>query len=37
MDRWVIKVVWLDGDEEYLKEGTQPAIFAGRERAGERS
>lgn len=31
--RYSIKVIWQDGEEEYLKEGSRPALFANRERA----
>lgn len=31
--RYAIKVIWRDGEEEYLKEGSRPATFANRERA----
>jgi hypothetical protein len=31
--RFAIKVIWLDGEEEYLKEGSNVARFANRERA----
>lgn len=33
MPAYAIKVIWLEGDEEYLKEGRKTAQFANRERA----
>lgn len=30
-----IKVIWLDGEEEYLKEGDRIALFLNEHRAGE--
>lgn len=35
MSKLAIKVVWLDGREEYLKESTEPASFVNRARADE--
>lgn len=32
---YAIKVIWLEGDEEYLKEGGRRRSFANRERAEE--
>ena len=36
-ERWAIKVVWSDGEEEYLKEGIRVAIFSSRSRAHEQA
>jgi hypothetical protein len=30
---WAVKVVWLDGEEEYLAQGSHITRFANRERA----
>lgn len=35
MKPFAIKVVWLDGEEEFLKEGSRVARFANRKRAEE--
>lgn len=35
VSKLAIKVVWLDGEEEYLKEGAEPASFVNRARAEE--
>lgn len=39
MTRYAIKVVWADGDEEYLKLGQSrvPAVFPNRQRAKEQA
>lgn len=33
MNRWSIKVIWLDGEEEYLMQGQRIATFPSRSRA----
>lgn len=33
MSAWRVKVVWLDGEEELLKEGDRVASFSSRRRA----
>lgn len=35
MPAYAIKVIWLEGDEEYLEEGDKTASFTNRERAEE--
>lgn len=36
-NRWAIKVIWQDGEEEFLREGMSPngkiALFSSRKRA----
>lgn len=32
---WAIKVIWDDGEDEYLKQGSRVAVFPSRERAQE--
>jgi len=34
--RWALKVIWLDGEEEFLMQGPNVAVFASRERAQEK-
>lgn len=33
--RYSVLVVWLDGEREYLKQGSRTAIFSSRSRAEE--
>lgn len=35
--RYAVKVIWKDGEEEYLKAGTRVAIFSAKSRAEEQA